>query len=79
LRALDESTSDHKAEEAALVAHTLAGSCASIGAKRMRYLVADLESCAKQNCWEKAVPALMSVRAAAEELSDELVRIKVLS
>ena len=79
LRTLDESTLAQKADEAARVAHTLAGSCASIGAKRMRSLVSDLESCAKQNSWEKATPALVSVRAAAEELSGELVRIKVLS
>jgi len=79
LRTLDETTTAHKADEAARVAHTLAGSCASIGAKRMRSLVSDLESCAKQNCWDKATPALVSVRAAAEELSGELVRIKVLS
>jgi len=79
LRSLDDTMQAHKADEAARVAHTLAGSCASIGAKRMRSLVADLESSAKQCAWEKTAPAFVSVKAAAEELSNELVRMKVLS
>ncbi len=79
LNSLVDSTQAHRGDEAARVAHTLAGSCASIGAKRMRVLVADLESCAKQNAWEHAAASLSAVKTAAEELSHELSRMKVLS
>ena len=63
----------------ARVAHTLAGSCASLGAKRLRAVVTELEAVARQKDWSRAVSLVEQVSEVSEQLHDELCRLELIT
>jgi CheY-like chemotaxis protein len=78
LASLESLLAAQRGEEAARAAHTLAGSCSSLGAKRLRGLAQDLETAAKGADWANAAAALKAIRAADTELTEELLRLKII-
>jgi CheY-like chemotaxis protein/HPt (histidine-containing phosphotransfer) domain-containing protein len=79
LEELRRYTTAHDGEHLGRAAHTLAGSCASLGARRLRALSRDLEAAAKSGNWEKAAEGVVAVEQAVEELSLELTRLELIS
>jgi PAS domain S-box-containing protein len=69
----------HQGEELSRIAHTLAGSCASLGAKRLRQVLVDLETAAKQGSWERIPERLHAVSGGVAELKNELSRLELLT
>lgn len=79
LHAMSDLIAACRGPELGRAAHTLAGSCASMGAKRMRELVSDLEEAAGQGEWERVSARFASIQSADVELREELSRLKLIS
>lgn len=79
LEAIARLVAEHRGPDLARAAHTLAGSCASLGAKRMRGLVADLEAAAREGAWERAAARFGDLKKAEAELQEELARLELIS
>lgn len=79
MSAMAELIAGCRGPELARAAHTLAGSCASLGAKRMRELVAELESSANEQAWGRASDRFTALQRADSELRDELKRLELTS
>jgi len=76
--AISTFVAERRGPELARAAHTLAGSCASLGAKRMRGLAADLEAAAREGAWDRVSVRFEALKQAEVELQEELTRLEVI-
>ena len=74
LSALTGHMSDRRADDLAIVAHTIAGSAASLGAPALRSAGLALESAARANDWAGAATLLVALQEAWRLLEQELTK-----
>jgi two-component system sensor histidine kinase/response regulator len=78
MSALNEHVAQRRELETSRLAHTISGSCASIGAKALRVLAQMLENAAREQAWNDIPRRYAAVKTGWEQLQQELTKPNLL-